>query len=192
MPRKGEIRVEVVRADLKLVLPWIRAEISSALKRPLTIVASKDTRDRHVENLMALERILARSSNRRRSKDRFNINIPKLIVESFLTSIEGERIRIHLFSQSYSMALYARTNRFERLIYSMQKAASRKVGRNPLGVADRRKRLATPTPSVYVGERQKKRVRRADRRNEVQKKWSKGLRERGETILTSTQPFPKI
>lgn len=61
-------------------------------------------------------------------------------------------------------------------------------GRPKLTGAERTKRLSK---SYHIGDRQKPRVRKADRIAKSDAEWFRGLRLRGETILTDSVGRPK-
>ncbi|MEP1922675.1 MAG: hypothetical protein ABJJ43_06520, partial [Ekhidna sp.] len=120
----------------------------------------------------------ALSRKRTSGKNSVTLNVPKEEITAFVSSQDAHFVTAGLTKM-----------RFRGLVLSDDIVRStRPRGRPKLTSTQRSKRLSK---NYYIGDRQKPRIRKADKIAKRNDEYSHRLRLRGETILTDTADRPK-
>jgi hypothetical protein len=176
MPAKGEVRVCVTASDAGQAARWLRRVYLPALASMGDTVLTTGHNDDTICLLGDLAAILLRASVRKRSGGAsFKINLHRQMVKRF--AAVGD------WPEPPTIAAV------DRLLHAMKEAASSRRGRPALSPA---LRAARTGKCVTIDERFRKRLARRERADAAWSAWFSEVRTRGETILTSALPSPKI
>lgn len=179
MPVKGEIHVRVTAGDASICARWLRGVYLPALATRADTILTPGFNNETCDLLDGLAAILQRSAVRKRASGlSFAINLPRLMVERAGRINHGASVR------------WPAPVGVVRVIAAMEDALQSRQGRPRLSLAQRRERLSPEF--IMIQDRQKKRLKRQNRVDDAWTRWLDETGKRGETILTSSAPGPKI
>lgn len=182
MPRKGEIRLSTSFQHIQEAVIWLEVQ-NRATPKPIRTILGGDAQQtqKSREALESFKFRLRRALNRKRitGKSEIKLNTPRNEVTAFQRCYDGYIIRLRL-------------SRVPGRILALQNDIAKSTkprGRPKLTSTQRAERLSK---NYHIGDRQKPRIRKADRIAKRDAEWSRGLRLRRETILTDSVGRPKI
>lgn len=182
MPRKGEVRLATNLHNIKEALNWLEMQNRPMTAPIKTVLGGGATGVKKTEKtLAAFKTRLLNALKRKRTLDKkhLTLNVPSEEIKAFR----------HCYDGYFARALFMRT-RWQRLALRDDTSKSKLPrGRPKLTRSQIAKRLSK---DYHIGDRQKLRIRRADREARSHAEWQRGLRFRGETVLTDSVGRPKI
>ncbi len=179
MPKRGEIEVLTSRRTAGAVADWLRD-----IYRPseVTVLGCWGGRP----DIQHLGTILERAAKRRREALVFTINIDRSLGESMFAIVDGAVIARGLHISPRPFASGRALLRFRE---NLRVALNGRVGRPKLTFSRMEKRVKR----LIVGdERHRKRTAMKLRYERAWVEWTDRIHARGETLLTSSEPPPKI
>ena len=182
MPKRGEIRLLTSLAHIREALSWIGGHGRMKSMTFRTILGSDEAEYEESKKLqMAFERRLRKVLCRKRQKvkKQLTINVPREEAVGFKNRLNGLLVGARFYDTRWR----------ELAIVDDINSSMRARGRPKLTNAQRTERLSK---EYHIGDRQKPRIRKAQKIALRNAEYSRGLRLRGETILTDTGGPPKI
>lgn len=174
MPAKGEIHVRASADSVAAAARWLRSEFLVQIRAQGDTVLTPGHSIRTLRDLEKLAVVLSKAAARKRpTRTAFLINVPRPLVERFASIVEH-------WSLPPAVA---------DTLAAMRVAAQSKRGRPSLTNGQRSNRVAL---ARTVDERHRKRLASRMRRDQVWGEWFDEIRQRGETVLTTTVQPPKI
>lgn len=192
MPKAGEIRVTITARQATAAADWIAMTLPALERRPDTILTPGYNKQL-AQELRLLAEILKKSAIRKRPTATFTINVPRSAGEAFVLAAPSSPrnwVSSQLIVTFHDRSVMTIARRFKAAIKKHR-------GRPALLEVERGDRIAG---RIKLGncrnDRYRRRLIQKDRRATVASaawdKWYAEIRERGETILTSSVPPPKI
>ena len=175
MPIKGEVRVHMTARTATAAAEWLVNDCLPQLRlRPDTLLTPGWNRDLE-QTLTPLVAILSKAAARKRTAILFTINVPRNLVEAFVAAATPMR------GVSYRSV--------RRASVQFRAALRSSRGRPKLS---RSARVARVSGHVAIENRHRKRIARTERHQAVWNAWSQEVAQRGETLLSTTLPYPEI
>lgn len=179
MGAKNCVPIMIVQADAHLVSGWLRnTAIPQIGKRPDTILTPGYRSDLLLA-LGCLCAILDKAAMRKRHNHEFSILVPREVARALCSAVKP-------YAPRWPLTLPAG---IIRVAHASRAAVSKRRGRPILSQDEHSKRLAA---SFTIDERHRKRLRRRQKVSAAYEAWFREVSERGETILTTSLPSPKI
>lgn len=181
MPKKGEIRLSTNLRHMREALAWLEIQNRVSSKPIRTILGSDAYQLEKSRKALAAFRARVRKAlgrKRTTSKTEITLNVPRKEVTAFQHCYDGH-------------AMCMRINRASGQTLALREDIAKSTkprGRPKLTSTQRAGRLSK---NYHIGDRQKHRIRKTERIAKRDAEWSRGLRQRGETILTDTVGRPK-
>lgn len=175
MPTMGEIHVRVSADTAGAAARWLRSALLPHVRRRGDTVLTLGHSAEIARDLERLAAILAKSAARKRRAGTFSINVPRPLVERFAGVAGCWRWPLPLAIAD--------------MLAAMIEAVRSRRGRPSLTGRQRSDRIAI---AHAVSERHRKRLASRARLDQAWSDWSAEVRRRGETVLTTTVPSPKI
>ena len=172
MPKFGEVEVLTSRSSADGAARWLSNVYKAA---PETVLGGRSDNQTVVDSVANL---LTRAAKRRRNSVVFSINIARRSASMIVAIVDG-----------YVLSRQLPTRPMLRFAQNLRKALALRAWR-PRLTADRKNERVQRT--ILVEERHRKRTAKALRSEVAWAAWMDRLHARGETVMTSSEPPPKI
>lgn len=182
---RGCVPVKIKQHDAVIVARWLRlTEIPYTVRRPETVLG-QGCRAKTELALTQLASILEEVARRKRNTEEFTIQLPRELAKVAVSSALLPTPQLFRFPSS----IFRLSDDIRQVLEVMQKAGNGKVGRPKLCEAERDERIAR---EHVVEDRHRKRLKRRKRVDDAWSAYFKEVSARGETVLTTSIPSPKI
>lgn len=185
MGARDRVQMTITRADAILVARWLSGFAIPASERRQDTILTPGLNAEITQGLRELAVILEKAAGRKRGSETFSPLIPR----TALSAMEAAVSRHLPLIPSYPISLFTLADGIKRIAEEMRKAGTRKRGRPKLCDAERDERIAR---EHVVEDRHRKRLKRRRREDDAWSAYFKEVSTRGETVLTTSIPSPKI